>query len=259
MKVFPYFATPNTELQTVTESVELAAAPDAVWAVIGQFNLDWHPLVARVSLTGTGVGQLRRIETRDGKEIVERLDAIDNAKRFYRYTLIAGIPASHYIGTIDVKPKGSGCVAEWRVQYPANNQPDIAVRTMVSTLLKTGLGKSEASLRSRRMSTIVEPDRPCPSATDGEIAAINLESARRRAWARFVQDARLPGVAEAVVDNERLAAQFLGDLDDSTVWRRSPRNSHAWTIRLVQHLFMPRPLRQCIALPMREATSRVPR
>jgi tetratricopeptide (TPR) repeat protein len=61
------------------------------------------------------------------------------------------------------------------------------------------------------MTTFAEPD--LPRATDGEIAAINLESARRRAWARFAQDARLPGVAEAVVDNERLAAQFLGDLD----------------------------------------------
>jgi tetratricopeptide (TPR) repeat protein len=63
------------------------------------------------------------------------------------------------------------------------------------------------------VSAIVEPDSPCPSATDGEIAAINLESAHRRAWARFAQDARPPGVAEAVVDKERLAAQFLGDLD----------------------------------------------
>ena len=51
-----------------------------------------------------------------------------------------------------------------------------------------------------------------PSATDGEIAAINLESVRHRAWARFEHDARLPGVAEAVVASERLAAQFLGDL-----------------------------------------------
>lgn len=59
----------------------------------------------------------------------------------------------------------------------------------------------------------VEVDDPCPSATDGEIAAINLESARRRAWARFTQDPRLPGAAEAVVDKERLAAQFLSDLD----------------------------------------------
>jgi hypothetical protein len=48
--------------------------------------------------------------------------------------------------------------------------------------------------------------------TDGEIAAINLESARRGAWMRFAQNPRSPGVAEAIVDMERLAAQFLGDL-----------------------------------------------
>jgi hypothetical protein len=56
-------------------------------------------------------------------------------------------------------------------------------------------------------------DHPGPSATDGEIAAINLESARLGAWARFAQDPRLPGVAEEIVDSERLASQFLGDLD----------------------------------------------
>jgi hypothetical protein len=140
MKAFPYFATPNTELQTVTESVELAVAPDTVWALIGQFNLDWHPLVARVRLTGAGSGQLRRIETRDGREIVERLEEIDTVRRSYRYTLVAGIPASHYAGMIEVTPKGSGCVAQWRVQFLANNQPDIVVRTTVSTLLTTGLG-----------------------------------------------------------------------------------------------------------------------
>jgi hypothetical protein len=61
------------------------------------------------------------------------------------------------------------------------------------------------------MTTLAEPD--LPPATDGEIAAINLESARRRAWARFAQNPRLPGVAEAIVYNENLAAQFLGDLD----------------------------------------------
>jgi hypothetical protein len=59
----------------------------------------------------------------------------------------------------------------------------------------------------------IELDLACPSATDGEIAAINLESAGCGVWARFVQDPRLPGVAEAVVDKERLTAQFLGDLN----------------------------------------------
>src|SRR5262245_57395783 len=52
-----------------------------------------------------------------------------------------------------------------------------------------------------------------PRATDGEIAAINLESALRAAWARFAQDPRRPGGAEGVVYNGNLVAQFLGDLD----------------------------------------------
>jgi Polyketide cyclase / dehydrase and lipid transport/Domain of unknown function (DUF4331) len=140
MDVFPYFATPNTELQTVADSVELTPRPDEVWSLIGQFDLSWHPAVARVRLTGAGIGQLRTIETLDGKEIVERLEAFDNAKRSYRYTLIAGTPASRYIGTIQVRPKGSGCVADWSVQFLASNQPDLVVRTMVSTLIETGLG-----------------------------------------------------------------------------------------------------------------------
>src|SRR5262249_40006854 len=34
-KSFPYFATPNTELQSVVETVELNAEPEKVWALIG--------------------------------------------------------------------------------------------------------------------------------------------------------------------------------------------------------------------------------
>ena len=139
MTMFPYFATPNTELQTVAQSVALDADPDEVWSVIGSFDLSWHPRVARVRFTGTGIGQLRTMETLDGREIVERLEAIDNAKRSMTYTSIAGIAASHYTGTLDVKPKGRGSVAEWRVQYLANGQPDIVVKTIVSALQKTGL------------------------------------------------------------------------------------------------------------------------
>ena len=56
-------------------------------------------------------------------------------------------------------------------------------------------------------------DRPIPLATNGEIAALNLESARRRAWARFEQDPCSPGVGELIADMERLKLQFLGDVD----------------------------------------------
>ena len=84
MTTFPYFAMPNTEVQRFAESVELAASPEAVWSVIGQFSLDWHPAVARARLIGEGVGQLRRLETRDGREIVERLEEVDNTRRCYQ-------------------------------------------------------------------------------------------------------------------------------------------------------------------------------
>jgi tetratricopeptide (TPR) repeat protein len=69
----------------------------------------------------------------------------------------------------------------------------------------------------------VEPP-PGPSATDGEIAVINLESARRGAWAQFTQDPQRAGAAEAVVEYERMAGQFLGDPEaltrlDTLAWQ----------------------------------------
>jgi hypothetical protein len=62
------------------------------------------------------------------------------------------------------------------------------------------------------VSAVAELERICPPATDGEIAAINLASARRRAWSRFAEDACRDGVAETIVEQEQLSAQFLGDL-----------------------------------------------
>ena len=129
----------------MAEIVELGAAPDKVWELIGQFGGSWHPLIANIRMTGTGVGQLRTIETIDGKQIIERLDAIDNAAGSYRYTNIGGIPASNYTGMLEVKPKGAGSSVEWRSQFLANGQGTLVVRTIVSTLFKTGL----ESLKSR--------------------------------------------------------------------------------------------------------------
>jgi hypothetical protein len=144
-KVFPYAPTPNTELQVVNDSVDVPASPDQVWALIGQFGGAWHPLIAKIQVVGTGIGQLRTIETIDGKQIIERLEAIDNSQRSYRYALISGIQAVDYTGTLDVRAKGSGSSVEWRVQYWADGQPTLIIKTIVSTLLKTGL----ASLKTR--------------------------------------------------------------------------------------------------------------
>jgi tetratricopeptide (TPR) repeat protein len=48
--------------------------------------------------------------------------------------------------------------------------------------------------------------------TNGEIAVINLKSARERAWSLFWRDPLRTGIAESLVEQEQLTAQFVGDL-----------------------------------------------
>ncbi len=136
---FPYLAPPNTELQTVAESMAVGASAEKVWALIGGFGAMWHPLIAGVRLTGAGVGQLRTLETIDGKVIIERLDATDNARRQYRYSGVTGMGASNYTGILEVAPKAGGSSITWRVQYLSDGQPTLIIRTIVATLQKAGL------------------------------------------------------------------------------------------------------------------------
>jgi len=51
-----------------------------------------------------------------------------------------------------------------------------------------------------------------PRATDGDIAVINLNSTRQQSWSRFCQAPLESSVAERIVEQEQLTAQFLGDL-----------------------------------------------
>jgi hypothetical protein len=137
---FPYLASPNTELQSVVQTIDLAATPEHVWALIGSFgDLSWHPLAAAVVLTGTGIGQLRTAETIDGKKIIERLTATDPSARSYSYAGVSGLPASNYTGKLSVTPKGAGSTVEWSSQYLPDGQPDIIIKTILTTLFKVGL------------------------------------------------------------------------------------------------------------------------
>jgi tetratricopeptide (TPR) repeat protein len=52
-----------------------------------------------------------------------------------------------------------------------------------------------------------------PPATSGDIAVNNLDSARQQSWSRFWESPQRPGIAECIVEQEQLTAQFLGDLD----------------------------------------------
>jgi tetratricopeptide (TPR) repeat protein len=51
-----------------------------------------------------------------------------------------------------------------------------------------------------------------PLATDGDIAVVNLKSARSRSWSRFWHTPERPEIAKYIVEQEQLTAQFLSDL-----------------------------------------------
>jgi tetratricopeptide (TPR) repeat protein len=51
-----------------------------------------------------------------------------------------------------------------------------------------------------------------PPATAGDIAVINLESARQQSWSRFWRAPDQPGTVETIVEQEQLTTQFVGDL-----------------------------------------------
>ena len=61
------------------------------------------------------------------------------------------------------------------------------------------------------MNPTLESDEPRFLTTDGEIAVINLESARRRSWTRFFENPLRDGGAETVIGHEQLVSQFVGD------------------------------------------------
>jgi hypothetical protein len=93
-KTFPYQASPNSELQTVADSVNLAASPDQVWALVGQFGGMWHPLIASIKLTGEGVGQLRRIETAAMSRANGGRLAIGATRRAFLEAILVSAPSS---------------------------------------------------------------------------------------------------------------------------------------------------------------------
>src|SRR5450631_1841025 len=63
--------------------------------------------------------------------------------------------------------------------------------------------------RSMIESPILETD--FPMATAGDIAVINLESARLQSWSRFWQSPQLAGVAVYIIEQEQMTLQFLSD------------------------------------------------
>jgi len=90
--------------------VTVKAAPDEVWAKVGDFGgvAEFFPGIDSFRLEGD-----ERVIGMFGMEIRERLLARDEESRTLTYSVVAGVPIESHTATISVQPEGEGSRVIW--------------------------------------------------------------------------------------------------------------------------------------------------
>ncbi|MEI9984049.1 MAG: SRPBCC family protein [Aliidongia sp.] len=138
----------------VSESVEIAAPPAKVWAIIKNFeDLTWHPAVKASSATdGSKVGSVRTLDL-GGPKLVERLTKHSDAKMSYTYVItddpnnVKTVPVTAYESIITVTKAAHGAKVVWSGHFhradpaakPADGQDDATAIKAITGIYRGGL------------------------------------------------------------------------------------------------------------------------
>ncbi|MDP5217036.1 SRPBCC family protein [Ruegeria sp. 2205SS24-7] len=142
--------------QKVTLTTEVAASPEEVWEMIGNFqDMSWHPAVFATNGEGSNEIDATRILTlgqEGGPTITEILYKYSAEKMSYSYRItevaVEVLPVTNYSSHLTVKTRdGGGSIIEWRGAfyrgYPNNDPPeelnDEAAIAAVTAVYQAGL------------------------------------------------------------------------------------------------------------------------
>jgi Polyketide cyclase / dehydrase and lipid transport len=101
--------------------VTIQAAPDEVWAKIGDFGAldEIFPAIDSIRLEGDD-----RVLGMGGNEVRERLLSRDDATRTLVYSIVEGIPVERHQATVTVAADGDGSKVTWAYEVePADMVP----------------------------------------------------------------------------------------------------------------------------------------
>jgi hypothetical protein len=146
--------------QKVTETIEINAAPDKVWAVIGNFqDMSWHPAFAKTEGTGGNEpNATRKLTLGNGATIEEKLNKYNAETKSYSYEItnvdVKVVPISNYSSSISVSGDGSKSTVEWKGAFYrgyVNNDPppelsDEAAVKAITGVYKDGLAALKKKL-----------------------------------------------------------------------------------------------------------------
>jgi len=131
--------------QKIDESIEIAAPPAAVWALVGDFArfAAWNPALANSSADkGNVAGSRRSLSLTRGGTLTEELDEYLDAERSMSYRSGRDLdPAVLAVGSYSVRLRvvaaGSGSRVEWRARaYRADTGNDPAAGRDDATAVK---------------------------------------------------------------------------------------------------------------------------
>ncbi|MGZ8242667.1 SRPBCC family protein [Methylomagnum sp.] len=146
--------------EKVSESVEISAAPEAVWALVGNYAHPekWMPVVESTTTQGgTEKGAIRDLKLKGGGTLKEELKNLDTEKKVLQYkvedpTDPAVFPVNNYSSTIKVEPAGAGTKVEWNAAFyrwflnnnPPEGQNGAAAKAAVEKVVKDSLANLKA-------------------------------------------------------------------------------------------------------------------
>jgi Polyketide cyclase / dehydrase and lipid transport len=149
--------------QKVTETIEINAPADKVWAVIGNFqDMSWHPAFAKTEGAGANdpATATRKLTLGNGGTIDEKLNKYDAAAKSMSYEITAVdvkvVPVTNYTATISVSGTGDKSTVEWKSAFYrgyVNNDPppelsDEAAVTAITGVFKSGLAALKTKIET---------------------------------------------------------------------------------------------------------------
>ena len=134
---------------TVKKTIDVSAAPDRVWAAIGDFCgiAKWHPAVASCSQHFKDGKKYRDIAFKDGGKVEEQIYDWNDEGHYYTYIVIeTTLPIEHYTSTVAVMPRGGGSTILWTGRFDAKGVPDAKAMEEISALYESGLDLLKSKL-----------------------------------------------------------------------------------------------------------------
>ena len=136
--------------QKATETIEINAPADKVWAVIGNFqDMSWHPAFAKTEGSGgNDPDATRKLTLANGATIDEKLTKFSADAKSYSYEItnvdVKVVPVTNYASTISVKGEGDKSTVEWKGAFYrgyVNNDPPPELNDEAAVKAITGVYK----------------------------------------------------------------------------------------------------------------------